>query len=167
MMLPTEVFAWLDKDIYYACNKVNICISDIMKIIAVIIGISYITLALAYIKHSKQEKKQKTTNLLKWLLLVIIQIAILLVGALWVTKVGMEPYWHPSGERYQFNEIDGYISNGIRITSLISIIVYTISSIIYFVKSKQENDKKIINLAKWQMITIIIVAMLLLLATNW
>ena len=94
------------------------------------------------------------------------QIIILLVGAFWVKEIGIETYW-TSGERYQFNEIDGYISNAIRISALFLIIFYTLKSIVYWVQSEKEEDKKIINIAKWQMITIVIIGGLLILATNW
>jgi len=167
IMFPTNAFAWLGKEIYYACNPINMHISGLMKIIAVIIAITYITIALGHMRHSTEEKNKKNKNHLKWMLIVIIQVTILLLGSLWVKQVGIEPYWYPSGERYQFNEIDGYISNGIRITALVSIIVYIITSIIYFFKSKKENNEKIINLAKWQMITIMIVTVLLVIATKW
>lgn len=167
MMFPTEVFAWLPYSTYDACNKINIYISLILIIVAIITFITYISVSIVYMIHSKKEKNQKNKNVVKWLIITIIQIAVLLIGALGVRKIGMELYWYPSGERYRFNEIDDYISNGIRIAALVLIIAYIITAIMYFFKSKQETDKKIINLAKWQMMTIVIVAGLLTLATNW
>ena len=166
-LLPTKVFAWLPYSTYEACNKINIFTSIILMILAGIVFITYIISAILYTRQSKQENLLKRKNLLKWLIIVIIQILILLLGAFGVRKVGMEWYWHPSGERYQFNEIDVYISNGIRLFALILIVVYIINSIIYFRKSKKETDEKLIILAKWQMITITIVAILLMFATNW
>ena len=167
IMIQTQVFAWLPYDVYDACNKVNICISVVLIIIAIIIFITYITSSIAYIRRSNKEKEQKIKKVRKWLIITIIQIAILILGALGVWKIGIEWYWNHTGERYQFHEIDGYISNSIRIVALASIIAYIIAAIIYFFKSKQETDKKIIKLAKWQMITAVIVVSLLILATNW
>lgn len=167
MCIPTKAFAWLQYDTYNACNKVNICISLLLILVAIIICIAYISISISYIRHSKKEKSQKVKDLLKWLVITIIQISVLIFGALGVGKIGMEWYWYPSGERFQFNEIDGYISNSIRIIAFISIIAYIVTAIIYFFKSKKENDKKLINLVKWQIITIALVFALLLLATNW
>jgi len=78
----------------------------------------------------------------------------------------METYWS-SGERYQFREIDGFISGGIRIVAFISIIAYVITSMVYFIKSKQDNIKKVENVVRGQLITSTIVAGLLVFARNW
>ena len=166
-IIPTQSLAWLVKDIVYACNKINLCIAWILRIVGIIIAIAYISLSIGYLKYSKKEKKQKIKNILNWLIITVLQIAILFIGAFAVTEIGMEEYWYPTWERFQFSEIDGYISNGIRITALISIVAYIITSIIYFFKSKKENNQKIINIAKWQLITATLVAGLLVLATNW
>ena len=167
MMLPIKALAWLPYNVYDACNKVNLCISVMLIIVAVIIAITYITSAILYMKKSQKGKSEKIKNVRKWLIITIIQIAVLILGAFGVKKIGMEWYWHPTGERYQFNEIDGYISNSIRIVALMTIIVYIITASIYFFRSKKEEGRKIINLTKWQIITATIVASLLLLATNW
>ena len=78
----------------------------------------------------------------------------------------METYWS-NGTRYQFNEIDGYISYGIRALALIFIIAYIITSIVYFAKSKNQKIQKIENIVKWQVITFAVVAGLLILARRW
>ena len=79
----------------------------------------------------------------KWSIITIIQIVILLLGALGVYKIGIELYWNHTGERFQINEIDGYISNFIRIIVLVAIIVYIIIAIIYFFKSKKRKIEKL------------------------
>jgi len=166
MFIPTEVFAWLAKDTYEACNIINMCISGLMRMTVFIITISFITLSIRHIRYSEKETKQKAKNILIWLVITIIQITILLLGATWVTQVGMETYWS-TGERYQFHEIDGYISYAIRIVAMFLIVFYIIKSFVYWVQSEKEDIQKIINLAKWQMITATVVVILLILATNW
>ena len=113
-----------------------------------------------------RRKNQKIKNVLTWLIIVIIEICFLYAGALWVKEIGMETYW-TSGERYQFNETDGYITNGIRIIALISTVAYIVTSVIYFIKNKKENVLKVENLIRWQVITSAFVAGLLILATRW
>ena len=77
-------------------------------------------------------------NILTWLIIAIVEVTFCLGGVIWVQEIGMETYWS-SGERYQFNEIDGYISNGLRIMALIAIIAFIIRAIVYFAKSKEDN----------------------------
>ena len=166
MCIPTPIFAWLHNSTYEVCNIANVIISVIMRIAAFIIGISYITISIKYLRHSNSEKNQKLKNILIWLIIVILEVLCLVVGSLWVTEIGMEKYW-TNGERFQFNEIDGTISMGIRIGALISMIIYAIWAIIYYKKSKSEQIKKILNIVKWQVITSAIVGGLLILATNW
>lgn len=80
--------------------------------------------------------------------------------------MGMETYLS-SGERYQFNEIDGYISNGLRIMALIAIIAFIIRVIVYFAKSKEDKLIKMEKVIKWQVIMASVIAMLLIFATKW
>ena len=166
IFIPTQIHAWLQLSTYEACNIVNLGISWLIKTVAFIITISYITGVVQYIKHSKHEKKQKTQNILTWSAISIIQIIFLLVTTVWVKEIGMETYWS-NGTRYQFNEIDGYISYGIRALALIFIIAYIITSIVYFAKSKNQKIQKIENIVKWQVITFAVVAVLLILARRW
>lgn len=167
MLFPLKIFAWTPYDVYDKCNIVNLLISILLIIVAISILVTYIMMTKRYIKNSKEEKQQKTKTAKKWLIITIIQIIILLFGAFAVREIGMEWYWNHTGERFQINEIDGYISNAIRIVALIFIIMYIVTSIIYFKKSQKENTIKIINLVKWQIVIIAIVASLLTLARNW
>ena len=105
-------------------------------------------------------------NALTWLIVAIVEVVFCLGGAIWVEEIGIEKYWS-SGERYQFNEIDGYISNSVRIMALISIIAFIVSAIVYFAKSKENNLIKIEKIIKWQIIMASVVAILLILATRW
>ena len=166
MCIPTQIFAWLQYSTYQACNSINEWISRCLKAVAFIIVISYITGAIQHIKHSEKTSKQKTKNILTWLIIAIVEVTFCLGGAIWVKEIGMETYWS-SGERYQFNEIDGYISNGLRIMALISIIAYIIKSIVYFAKSKEDNLIKMEKVIKWQVIMASVIAMLLIFATKW
>lgn len=167
MMIPAKVFAWLPYTTYEACNKINIYLSLFLQAVAILIALSYITFAISYIRYSKKTRKEKFKNIYKWFIIVLLQILILQMESFCIQKVGMELYWHPSGERYQFKEIDGYISNGIRITAFVPIIAYIITAISYFIKSKKEKEEKIKKLIKWQVITATVVAVLLILARNW
>lgn len=164
--ITTHAFGWLQYSTYEACNIVNYGISWLLRTIAFIIIISYFTGAIQYIKRSNQDKKQKIKNLLTWLIICIVQVTFLLAGSAWVTEIGMETYWS-SGERYQFNENDVYISNSIRIVAFIAILIYIITTLIYVAKSKQEKIKKAENLIKWQVVISAIVAGLLVFAKNW
>ena len=138
MCIPSQIFAWLQYSTYEKCNPINEGISWLLKAVAFIISISYITGAIQHIKHSEQPSKQKTKNILTWLVIAIVEVTFCLGGVIWVQEIGMETYWS-SGERYQFNEIDGYISNGLRIMALIAIIAFIIRAIVYFAKSKEDN----------------------------
>lgn len=166
MCIPTNAFAWLQYTTYEACNIINLGISGLLKTIAFIIAIGYVKGIIKYIQFSKVEKKQKVKNILTSLVMVIVEITFFWAASLWVKEIGMETYWS-SGERYQFREIDGFISNGIRITALISIVAYIITTISYFIKSKQENIRKLENVIRGQIITSTIVAGLLVFARNW
>jgi len=164
--IPSQSFAWLQYSIYEKSNIINESISFIMKLLAFAIGISYITLGIQYLKHSEQEKKQKIKNALIWVMVIIVEIIFLVSGSLWVKEIGMETYW-TSGERYQFNEIDGYISNGIRVIAFILMMAYILIATIYYKKSKHEKILKAEKIIKWQVITFAVVAGLLILATRW
>jgi len=165
--IPTKVLAWMPYYTYDACNPINIWISRGLIAIAIIIIYIYIMWVLIYGRKSQDEKNTKNKKIIKWLIIVLIQIAILILAAIGIKEIGMEWYWSHTGERFQINEVDGYISSAIRMVALIVIVAYIISSAIYFFKSKKEENVKLIELAKWQMITITIVTSLLLLATNW
>ena len=164
--IPTQIFAWLHASTYEACNIVNEGISWLLKTIAFTIVIIYITGVIKYIKSSKESKKEKTKNIITWSVITIVEVTFCLGGAIWVKEIGMETYWS-TGERYQFNEIDGYISNGIRIIVLFLIIFYLIKAIVYFVTTKEENIIKIEKIIRWQVIMTVVVAILLILATRW
>ena len=164
--IPTQIFAWLQYSTYEVSNTINTGIAGFLKAVAFIIVISYITGAIQHIKHSKQSSKQKMKNILTWLIVAIVEVTFCLGGAIWVEEMGMETYWS-SGERYQFNEIDGYISNGLRIMALIAIIAFIIRVIVYFAKSKEDKLIKIEKIIKWQVIMASVVAILLILATRW
>ena len=164
--IPTQIFAWLQYSTYEACNVINEGISLLLKTIAFTIIIIYITGVIKYIKSSKESKKEKIKNIITWLVIAIVEITFCLGGAIWVKEIGMETYWS-NGERYQFNEIDGYISNGIRLIGLFLIIVYLIKSIVYFVTEKEENIKKVEKIVRWQIIMTAVVVILLNLATRW
>ena len=164
--IPSQIFAWLQYSTYEACNTINIGISWFLKAVAFIIAISYITGSIQHIKHSEQSSKQKIKNILTWLIIAIVEVTFCLGGAIWVEEIGMETYWS-SGERYQFNEIDGYLSNSLRIIALIAIIAFIIRAIVYFAKSKEDKLIKIEKMIKWQVIMSSVVAILLILATRW
>ena len=164
--IPSQIFAWLQYGTYEECNTINEGISLFLKAVACIIVISYITGAIQHIKHSTKTGMQKTKNVLTWLIVSIVEVVFCLGGAIWVKEIGMETYW-TSGERFQFNPIDGYISNGLRIMALISIIGFIIRAIVYYAKSKDENLIKMQKIIKWQIIMASVVAVLLILATRW
>ena len=164
--IPTGAFAWLQLSTYEACNVINSLISGLLKIIAFIFTIICITGSIQYIKYSKREKKEKIKDVLTASLIILTQVMFLFSASVWVTEIGMEIYWS-NGQRYQINAIDGYISNGIRMIALISIIAYIITSIIYLVKSKTEEMQKLENVVKWELIISIIVVLLLILAKRW
>ena len=164
--IPTQIFAWLQYGTYEACNTINEGISLFLKAVACIIVISYITGAIQHIKHSTKSGMQKAKNVLTWLIASIVEVAFCLGGAIWVKEIGMETYW-TSGERFQFKPIDGYISNGLRIMALISIIAFIIRAIVYYAKSKEDNLIKMEKMIKWQIIMASVVAILLILATRW
>lgn len=164
--IPTQIFAWLQYTTYETCNVINEGISWLLRTIAFTIIIIYIAGVIKYIKSSNESKKEKTKNILTWLVIAIVEVTFCLGGAIWVKEIGMETYWS-NGERYQFNEIDGLISNGIRIIALFSIIFYLIKSIVYFVTEKEENIKKVEKIVRWQLIMAAVVAILLNLATRW
>lgn len=166
MCIPSQIFAWLQYGTYETCNTLNLGISWFLKAVAFIIVISYITGAIQHIKHSEQSSKQKMKNILTWLIVAIVEVTFCLGGATWVEEMGMETYWS-SGERFQFNEIDGYISNGLRIMALIAIIAFIIRAIVYFAKSKEDKLIKIEKMIKWQVIMASVVAILLIFATRW
>ena len=167
MLIPTKVFAWLPHETTETCNMVHACIAILLRVLTIIGGLGYITGAIIYIRYSEKEPKEKVKNILISLALFIIQIAILILGASWVKSIGMEEYWIDTGRINQTNIMRSYIPNMIRTFALASIMSYIITGITYFIKSRDKNKQKIINLAKWQIITIIIVVVLLLIATNW
>lgn len=164
--IPTKIFGWIQLSTYESCNMINSLISGLLKIIALIFTVICITGSIQYIKYSKQEKKQKIKDVLTAGLIILTQVMFLFSASVWVTEIGMETYWS-NGQRYQFNVIDGYISNGIRIIALISIIAYIITSVIYLVKSKRDEIQKLEDVIKWELIITVIVVLLLILAKRW
>lgn len=164
--IPTQSLAWLEYSVYEKTNIITTIMAFIMKILAFIIGISYITISIQYLKHSKQDKKKKIKNILTWLVIAVVEIVFFIGGALFVNNIGIEMYW-TSGERFQFNEIDGYISNGIRIIALVLMIMYFLISIIYYIKSKKEKIQKTGNIIKGQIMVSAVITGLLILATRW
>jgi len=135
-----------------------------MRIMAFIAIIAYITGTLGYVRHSKEEKKQKISNILIWLVITVLQVTLLLFGAVGVYKVGMEEYWLDSGRINQVNGVRGFLSSLMRVTALTTILTYLISGIIYFAKSKEEKYAKIKKLLKWQIIVAIILMITLYIA---
>ena len=164
--IPTKIFGWLEQSTYESCNMINSLISGLLRIIAFIFTIICITGSIQYIKHSKREKKEKIKDVLTACLIILTQVMFLFSASIWVTEIGMERYWS-NGQRYQFNAIDGYISNGIRMIALISIIAYIITSITYLVKSKRDEMQKLEDVIKWEIIISVIVVLLLILAKRW
>lgn len=168
MLNPAEVFGWLvNNQTYEAYNGINIFISNVIKIIALIVAISYISVADMYFRHSKDDKEQKKKNILKWLGLTLAQILALACLAIWIRKVGLETYFVATGERVQPSILSGYVSIILRVSSLIVILFYIISSIIYYFKSQKESEEKLTNIVKYQIITSIIIVVLLLCARIW
>lgn len=162
--IPTQAFAWLTHETYIACNKINFSISALMNLMSFIVIIGYITGTLGYIRYSKQERKQKINNILIWLVITILQTAILMLGAKGVYKVGMEEYWIDTGRIKQVSEIRGFFSSMMRVTALTTILTYLISGIIYFAKSEEEKYKKFKKLVKWELIVAIVLIITLYIA---
>ena len=164
----TQVMGWVAKDTTFeACNGINAIISNIMKIIAFIIGVSYITVADIYRRYSKDEKEKKKSNISKWFAITLTQILVLACGAIWVKEVGMETYWYATGLRVQVSDMSGYVASIMRIVALILIIFYAVLSSIYYFKSQKESDEKLRNIIKYQIYTSVIVVVLLLCARAW
>ena len=135
-----------------------------MRMIVFAIVIGYITGALGYLRYSKKDGKQKAKNLLLWLIIVILQIAILLFGASGVYKVGIEEYWIHTGKINKVNEVRGFFSSFMRVTALTTFLTYLINGIIYFVKSKEETYVKIKKILKWQLLVAIVLTTTLTIA---
>lgn len=152
-----HVYGWTQRT-YEACNIINTCMAGTIRLIAFIIAITYLTVAIRCMRNIKKENKQK---LLAWLIITIIQVTVLLLGATWVTTIGIETYTYPTGERYGTYKLSEIISNAVRIIAFVSIMFYIIKSIAYFATSEEKNKAKITNLVKWQIVTGIIVAILL------
>ena len=162
--IPTQVFAWLAHETIERCNPINFFISALMRVMAFVVAIGYITGAIGYVRYSKKERKQKAKKVLLWLVMVILQIAILLFGAFCIYKVGMEEYWVDTGKINQVNEVRGFFSSLMRITAVTSLITYLISGIIYIAKSKDEIYVKIKKMLKWQVIVAIVLTITLTIA---
>ena len=161
--IPVEIFAWTTKDATYeVCNIINVCISGTIKIVAWTIAIIYVVQATKYMKLSKEEPSKKIKNIQLSLIITIIQVVLLIFGASWVIKIGMETY--TNGEIYQLFDVNTLIPNFIRIIAFVLIIFYIIKSIIYFISEEKSIKQKVINLIKWELITAIIVVILLILA---
>ena len=168
MLMPLETFAWLAVDsTYEKCNVLNVVISNAMKIIALIVGISYIVVSDMYMRYSKDPKEEKTTNVKKWLLITISQIVVLACGAIWVKIVGVETFWLATGDRVQPSLWSGYASIAMRIFSLILMLFYIVLAIIYYFKSEQKSNEKLKKIIEYQVITSIIIVVLLLCARIW
>ena len=162
--IPTQVFAWLPHETIERCNPINFFISALMRMMAFIVAIGYITGALGYLRYSKKGGKQKAKNVLLWLVIAILQIAILLFGAAGVYKVGMEEYWIDSGRINQVSEVRGFFSSLMRVTALTTLLTYLINGILYFAKSKDEIYVKIKKMLKWQVIVAIVLTITLTIA---
>jgi len=168
MSIPITSLAWLPPgSTYIAPNKINLGISAILSMTAFVVCISYITMAMGYLRVSDDEGKQKAKNIFMWLIITIMQVTILVIGAYWVKEIGMEKYLFPSRERYQTSALSGYISSGLRLTALASILIYIIKGIRYYFKSEEETKNKVIKLAKWQLALDTIVVILLICAKNF
>jgi len=162
--IPAEIFAWTTREVvtYEVCNIINVCISGTLRIVALAIGIIYIVGLNKYIKTSKEEPKQKVNKIKTITVIMIMEIALLLFGALWVIDVGMETY--VKGEVYQAINSQSLIPNALRIIAFVAIFFYIIKSIIYFTSEEEETQQKIKTLIKWEVVTAIITAVLLIVA---
>jgi len=150
--IPAKIFAWVTeiKSTYEVCNIINVCIAGTLRIVALVVGIMYIA---SLLKTKKSQKRES-------LILIIIQIAVLLLVAFFVTQIGMET--RILGEKYQAFDF----SDIFRIIAFVTIIFCIIKVIIQYASSEEGNKQKIITIAKWEVITAIIVAILLILAKN-
>ena len=164
----TQVMGWVAAETTYeACNGINIIISNVMKIIAFIIGISYITVADIYRRYSKDEEDKKKKNIKKWFGITLTQILVLACSAIWIKAVGMETYWYATGLRVQPSIMSGHVATLMRILALVLIIFYVVLSVIYYFRSQKDSDEKSRNVIKYQIYTSVIVVVLLLCARAW
>ena len=84
---PTIVLGWLQQRYQY--NIVNIRISNLLRFIAIIASLAYILVAILYMVNSQQEKNKKIKNILIWLIITIIAVALLVYGANLVFEAGI------------------------------------------------------------------------------
>lgn len=162
--IPTVIFAWTTKAVvtYEVCNMINVCISGTLRSAAFIIAIIYIVGMSKYIKNSKENPKQKMRKIKLSTIITIIEIALLLLGASWVIEIGMETY--AKGEVYEVFSTESLIPNLLRIMAFVAIFFYIIKSVIYFMSTEGDSIQKIKHLIKWEVITVIIAVVLLIVA---
>lgn len=162
--VPAQVLAWTTPQnvTYEICNIINVCISGTLRIVALVLAIIYIISISKYQKTSKEEPKQKVNKIKAITVITIIEIILLLLGALGVIKAGMETY--VIGEVYQVFSAPNLISNALRIIAFVAIFFYIIKAIIYFMSPEEESTQKIKTLIKWEVVTAIITAVLLIIA---
>ena len=162
--IPAEIFAWTTtKNVTYeVCNMINVCISGTLRIVAFVLAIIYIVSISKYIKNSKEEPKQKMNKIKVSTIITIIEIVLLLFGASFVIEVGIETY--TKGETYQMFSVESLIPNVFRIIAFVAIFFYIIKAIIYFMSPEEDSTQKIKTLIKWEVVTAIITAVLLIIA---
>lgn len=162
--IPAEIFAWTTREVvtYEVCNIINLCIAGTLRIAALVLAIIYIVSMSKYIKNAKENPKQKMNKIKVITIITIIEIVLLLFGASWVIDVGMETYI--KGQAYQAFNAESLIPNVLRIIAFVAIFFYIIKSIIYFASEKEEIQQKIKTLIKWEVVTAIITAVLLIIA---
>ena len=84
---PTIVLGWLQQRYQY--NIINIRISYLLRFIAIIASLAYILVAILYMVNSQQEKSKKIKNIIIWLIITIIAVALLSYGAQLVFEAGI------------------------------------------------------------------------------
>ena len=88
MLIPVETFALYER-IYY--NAISFCISIVMNLLAVILGIAYFIFAIVYLIKTKKQKtiNQQMKKLIIWLIITVIIIIMLIHFAPIVRQIGM------------------------------------------------------------------------------
>lgn len=158
--IPTLVFAIMP---HYQYNSINMIISMILSALIPIIALIYIIWGIKYLIKSKDDKIEKIKKIVKWLIITIVGIAILIVGNLWVFMSGRESWSPMSNTVFQHNKFAYATAQTMRLIALGSIIADIIFSVIYAIKSK-EADKKIKNITKGIIMTVVTVVLMLYIA---
>lgn len=158
--IPTLVFAFMP---HYQYNSINMIISMILSALIPIIALIYIIWGIKYLIKSKDDKIEKIKKIVKWLIITIVGIAILIVGNSWVVMSGIESWSPMSNKIFQHNKVAYATAQTMRLIALVTIMVDIIFSVIYAIKSK-EPSKKIKNITKGIIITVVTVVLMLYIA---